>query len=203
MKINKTKSVSRDVIDDVVLQNTHRNEEAFNKAKTIPLYQCGVNVTKERLEFDSIVKKNNIKRSMIQDIIDSLRTFEFKEDVTPTIRTLDISGTLNDEVVHLELIKLIKICIASSVNVDESYSEVITEFAKEIMRNPNNLCLPIKLPESNKLHQIVGEELNKLLKQICDENSISYTEEIVVKAKKAKTSKLVDAAKLAGGKNVK
>ena len=201
MLMKKSSEIGRDVIDEVVLSNVHRNPEMFESVKDIPSYQYGVKVEDMKFKFDTAAKKGNIKCSMIQDIINTVRVMEMEKEDAYIVR-VDENGESTNIPVHEVLVKLVKVCIATSISIDESFSEVVSTFAKHIVENAENLILPITLPKGNKLQEIVGEELNKYLRELCDENKIHYSECVETPKKKSpkqSKSKLLQAAKLAGG----
>ena len=123
MKLNKSKTSHRDVIDEVVLENRSRNIETFNSVKDLPVYQCGVQLETQKLKFDSAKKKDNVTSNIIQDIINGVQTFNLKDEDSYVL-LVNPDGSTRQVLTHPMLIKFIKVGVASSVNVNVDYSEV-------------------------------------------------------------------------------
>jgi hypothetical protein len=97
------------------------------------------------------------------------------------------------------LIKLIKTCVALSYSVNEDYSTVVSAFVHELIKNCENINLPLSLPKNNKTQKIIAEELNQYLKELCEKNDIHYSE-IIDAPKRLRKSKasMLEAASMAG-----
>ena len=197
----------RDIIDEVVVKNKERNLTVFNNAKDLPPYFGSVKCDEKKMKLTPIKGRQKLgKLTLITDIVESVKNFQLDKGEGKIVKVTDEKSTPSTTIVNVELIKLIKVCAAASYSPIEDYSIVLTEFVKELLGTAGSLNLPIHLPAGNKTQKLIGGELNTYLKELCDENSIPYHEEINVKAKsvpkrtKSKKSgmdKLLESANIA------
>jgi hypothetical protein len=188
-------STGHDIVDEVVIANQSRNQELFNMAGSYPPYFGAVNIGEHKVKLSTVKGKSKLgQQPLIWDIIDGVKGFKL-EPGNATINIVADGAVTKTINVHPELVKLIKVCLASSYSANEDFSIVVSEFVKSLIDMAEHINLPIGLPSNNKMQKIIGAELNEFLKKICDDNGIQYQDVIDIPKKRKKSSPLIDAAK--------
>lgn len=190
--------MSRLIIDDVVHRNRERNLSVYFTAKELPRYFGEVEDTKESVKLDSIRGSRKTSNSLIENIKIGVEAMQL-ESSNGVIRELN-GDTHVDKRVHGDIIKLAKVCVIGSYSQNEDYTEVVSEFARNILIMADNINVPISLPKNNKLQKLLSEELNEYLLEFLQKRNIPYFEVIEDKTKKkskVKKNKLLEAAEAA------
>lgn len=199
MNLKTTKSNGRDVLDSIAESRAHLNPEMFYTAEKTPIYLYGVQNVISKLKFDTAKKDKNTKYPLIYDIVSGVTVMALRDEES-YVQFIDAKGTVIDTVpAHPKIVTLVKVCIAASVNSNEDYSKVVSAFVKEILSKPDNISIPVTLPEENKYQKILGESLNAYLAELCEEHNIKSSEVIDVPKKSKKTKNLFDTIGLVNG----
>lgn len=199
MNLKTTKSNGRDVLDSIAESRAHLNPEMFYTAEKTPIYLYGVQNVVNKLKFDTAKKDKNTKYPLIYDIVSGVTVMALRDEDS-YVQFVDDEGTIIDTVpAHPKIVTLIKVCIAASVNSNEDYSKVVSAFVREILSKPDNISIPVTLPEENKYQKILGESLNAYLAELCEEHSIKSSEVIDAPKKSKKTKNLFDTIGLVNG----
>lgn len=181
----------REIIDSVVVGNSDRNYELFEKTRTLPPYFGYVNIGEKSVKLTTGKGKKG-KRLLIHDIIADTKNITM-DDGDPKIIVEENGMTYVYDKTSANIIKLIKVCIAHSFSVNEEYSEVVSEFVKAVIKTAGEPIIPVELPKRTELQKIVGEQLNEFLQQLYDEDGIKYTTVFGTKAD-TKFNKMLSAA---------
>lgn len=183
----------RDIIDDIVLQNSHRNKELYVSVCNIPKYFGAVHIGENRTTLKTVTgKKLLVGQKLISDVVYNTENLQLEPGTGVIQRIVD--NELMDFEVHPKIIKFIKSSIACSYNPNMDFNTVVTACAKAVINNVEKLCLPLDLPAKNKTQKLIAAELNEYLKQLCDETGTKYTEEVDgSKKKKRKVSDILDS----------
>lgn len=183
--------MSRLIIDDIAHRNRERNLDTYFTAKELPVYFGEVEDSKEVIKLDSIRGSHKTGNSLIENIKIGVEVMQL-DSSDGTIREL-INGVPKDHKVHGDIIKLAKVCIIGSNSQNEDYTEVVSEFAYNILRMADNINVPVMLPKNNKLQKLLADELNEYLLEFLQKRDIPYYEVIENKPSKPK-NKLLEAA---------
>lgn len=182
--------IGRDIIDEIVVKNSHINTELFNNAQSYPPYFGGVSIGEKQVKLNAIKNRKSIgQQKLICDIINGTRNFKLTdgEGKIHLIYSDIDKKTVN---VHPTLIKLIKTCVACSFNCCEDYSIVVSEFVKSLLDTIDNISYPINLPEDTKTQKIIAKELNEFLLEILVETNTSYSK-VIEQPKKKKNNSIM------------
>jgi len=194
--------MSRLIIDDIVDRNRERNLSTYFTAKELPKYFGEVEDAREATKLDSVRGAKKTGNSLIENIKIGVEAMQL-EGSKGIIREL-VNGIPRDKYVHPDIIKLAKVCIVGSYSQNEDYTEVVSEFAKNILMMADNINVPIPLPKNNKLQKLLSEELNEYLLEFLQKRNIPYFEIVdnvkatVVKSKKNKLLEAANAADVKG-----
>ena len=194
--------MSRLIIDDIVDRNRERNLSTYFTAKELPKYFGEVEDAREATKLDSVRGAKKTGNSLIENIKIGVEAMQL-EGSKGIIREL-VNGIPRDKYVHPDIIKLAKVCIVGSYSQNEDYTEVVSEFAKNILIMADNINVPIPLPKNNKLQKLLSEELNEYLLEFLQKRNIPYFEIVdnvkatVVKSKKNKLLEAANAADVKG-----
>ena len=194
--------MSRPIIDDIVDRNRERNLSTYFTAKELPRYFGEVEDARESIKLDSVRGAKKTGNSLIENIKIGVEAMQL-EGSNGIIREL-VNGIPKDKHVHPDIIKLAKVCIVGSYSQNEDYTEVISEFAKNILIMADNINIPIPLPKNNKLQKLLSEELNEYLLDFLQKRDIPYFEIVdnvkttVIKSKKNKLLEAANAADVKG-----
>lgn len=194
--------MSRLIIDDIVDRNRERNLSTYFTAKELPKYFGEVEDAREATKLDSVRGAKKTGNSLIENIKIGVEAMQL-EGSKGIIREL-VNGIPKDKHVHPDIIKLAKVCIVGSYSQNEDYTEVVSEFAKNILIMADNINVPIPLPKNNKLQKLLSEELNEYLLEFLQKRNIPYFEIVdnvkatVIKSKKNKLLEAANAADVKG-----
>lgn len=194
--------MSRPIIDDIVDRNRERNLSTYFTAKELPRYFGEVEDSRESVKLDSVRGAQKTGNSLIENIKIGVEAMQL-EGSNGIIREL-VNGIPKDKHVHPDIIKLAKVCIVGSYSQNEDYTEVVSEFAKNILIMADNINIPILLPKNNKLQKLLSEELNEYLLDFLQKRNIPYFEMVdsvkttVIKSKKNKLLEAANAADVEG-----
>ena len=194
--------MSRLIIDDIVDRNRERNLSTYFTAKELPKYFGEVEDAREATKLDSVRGAKKTGNSLIENIKIGVEAMQL-EGSKGIIRE-SVNGIPRDKYVHPDIIKLAKVCIIGSYSQNEDYTEVVSEFAKNILIMADNINVPIPLPKNNKLQKLLSEELNEYLLEFLQKRNIPYFETVdnvkatVVKSKKNKLLEAANAADVKG-----
>lgn len=190
-------ATGRDIIDEVVIKNQSRNQAMFDTCKDMPPYFGQTNIGEKKVSLSPIKRRDKFgKKKLIIDIIEGVNNLALKDSEASVILTGEDGGTYQVKT-HPVIIKFIKTCLACSYNINEDFSRVLSDFAKEVIEHCDNLSLPISYYPANKTQKVLVNELNDYLKELCDENGITYSEVITSKGSKRSRS-MKDAIKNIG-----
>ena len=191
-------SYSHAIIDDIVIENAHRNPKVFEGARDYPPYYGYTSIAEKKTKLTTISNKKNITpMSFINDILLIYNSLNINSDIKPHVAYVDDNSKTTYWYTSEKIIRLVKACSASSYSKCKDFSDVVSEFTKALLDTKGNICLPLPLPRETALQRIIGDELMELLKSILDEENIHYTTEIV--QKKSNGNALERAARIAGG----
>jgi len=135
--------MSRLIIDDIVDRNRERNLSTYFTAKELPKYFGEVEDAREATKLDSVRGAKKTGNSLIENIKIGVEAMQL-EGSKGIIREL-VNGIPKDKYVHPDIIKLAKVCIVGSYSQNEDYTEVVSEFAKNILIMADNINVPIPL----------------------------------------------------------
>lgn len=195
-------SYSHAIIDDIVVNNAYLNPKVFAEARDYPPYFGYTSVAEYKTKLDSISnKKNSTALSFIADIILIYNSLKFNDTVQPQVVYVVDGKPISSWNTSEKLIRIIKACSASSYSPCKDYSDVVSAFVQSLLATKGTICLPLDTPRNTKLQCVISDELNEFLKSVLEEESISYSTEIVTKSAKSGLEKLNKAAKTASGEH--
>lgn len=183
----KINVVNRDIIDDIVVKNSSKNQQIFESIQQIPTYFGCTNNAESKLRLKRMKRHKDLgKQSLICDIITGTETLQLQSGDGQVI-------TIEDEqyittIVHPTIIAFIKSCIACSMTQCDDYNRVVSAMAEGLLKTIKHINLPIPLPADNKIQKIVGKELNEYLLKICEDTGTKWYEVITQPKTKAKSS---------------
>lgn len=174
----------RPIIDQVVEENLMKDPRSFETITRSPMYQGTVNKAWSKYKLTSIKgEPRMLSSSMVADI----KNFPIKDEAS-YITWSDLNITVP---VHPEMIKFIKVAITMQYSECIAYSTAVATYIKELLYAIQNkeLSIPLNVKSDDKFDQVVFEELDYILKSVCDKNNITYSTVVDAKVKEVKAPK--------------
>ena len=191
MKVFKETKYGRPIIDSYVANKQLTQKEMFDNAVKLPKYFGDVNIDCQKVTLTTVPRSKRLEpQTLIEPFIQTIPTLEL--DKVPSSMIYVDNGTPNTIPMHVELIRFVKAAIATSYSTSLDMSECYSAMVHHILQGKGNVTVPIPFNPTNKVQEIVIEQLNEYLVQFCEDKGIKYSEQIIHK-KSGKNPLLVAA----------
>lgn len=168
-------SCGREIIDEVVEKNKHKNMEIYESCKSMPKYMGCVNIGEPTLKLSHYSKKNT-GLTMITLIAPLTKGVEYMQLNPGDAKIFAGDGSVVVEKnVYPTVIKIIKVATALSVNANADFSTCMVGLIDALCQSPKDcISLPLQLPMDTKTQTVISTQINDWLVKLFDKENVPY-----------------------------